>query len=261
VTDFFLAIDGKPSGPFREDDLAQRLATGTLDPATLCWRNGMAEWRPVAATIAAADGPTRRPAPPAPRHGAGDVPERGRSERPLDANAYFVHMSARRYFAMSIFALGLFQCWWFYKNWRYVRDRDRSDILPFWRMIFYVFFTHSLLRRMHADRAPERLDAPAFTPDTLAWGYVVSTILVGFASNFESALLSSMPLWLPTYMFLWPAQRHVNEIVAARGTPSEPYPWTLGQWICVAFGGLFWLLVFGALVYMLTTGMPSPAIP
>ena len=43
---FWLAIDGVPAGPFEMNALAERVRSGALTPATLVWRDGMAQWAP-----------------------------------------------------------------------------------------------------------------------------------------------------------------------------------------------------------------------
>jgi hypothetical protein len=45
---FFLAVDGKPQGPFDLAALAQRVRDGSLTPETLAWREGMPAWIAVA---------------------------------------------------------------------------------------------------------------------------------------------------------------------------------------------------------------------
>ncbi|MEZ2446052.1 SPFH domain-containing protein [Chitinophaga sp. RCC_12] len=41
---FFVAVDGKQSGPFDADQLRQLAAAGSLNAQTLVWKNGMAAW-------------------------------------------------------------------------------------------------------------------------------------------------------------------------------------------------------------------------
>ena len=41
---FFMAVNGKPEGPFDLASLRQRAASGSLTRDTLLWRDGMAQW-------------------------------------------------------------------------------------------------------------------------------------------------------------------------------------------------------------------------
>src|ERR1041385_5392492 len=48
---FYYSLNGQQQGPVSEDQLRQMVATGTLTPDTLVWREGMAEWQPLASVI------------------------------------------------------------------------------------------------------------------------------------------------------------------------------------------------------------------
>jgi hypothetical protein len=47
-TQWFLGIGGQQQGPFDADALAEQARGGTLTPATLVWKSGMAAWTPAA---------------------------------------------------------------------------------------------------------------------------------------------------------------------------------------------------------------------
>jgi hypothetical protein len=68
---WFLAVGGQQVGPVVAGDLAARVASGELTPATLVWRQGMAAWTaasdvPELGGMFAASPPPVPPAPPAP---------------------------------------------------------------------------------------------------------------------------------------------------------------------------------------------------
>jgi hypothetical protein len=43
---YFVAVEGKPTGPFDMQTLASQVATGRLTRQTLVWAQGMAQWTP-----------------------------------------------------------------------------------------------------------------------------------------------------------------------------------------------------------------------
>lgn len=49
---FYYSLNGQQQGPVSEDELRQMVATGVLTPDTLVWREGMAEWQPLASVVA-----------------------------------------------------------------------------------------------------------------------------------------------------------------------------------------------------------------
>lgn len=50
-----------------------------------------------------------------------------------------------KYIVMSFCTLGIYELYWQYKNWQYIRDRDGLDIRPFWRAFFAIFWFYPLL--------------------------------------------------------------------------------------------------------------------
>jgi len=62
----------------------------------------------------------------------------------LDKTQYF-HVGTLKFCLMSLCTLGIYNIYWSYKNWSFVKQRDGSDILPFWRGIFAPLWYFSLL--------------------------------------------------------------------------------------------------------------------
>ena len=63
----------------------------------------------------------------------------------------FLYIPPARLILLSIASLGLYEAYWLYKNWRYLKERDGLNISPFCRGVIGIFFCHSLLRRIHED--------------------------------------------------------------------------------------------------------------
>ncbi len=54
---------------------------------------------------------------------------------PADPGVYYP-ISLFKLFFLSLATFGLYQIYWFYRNWAYVKQRDDSAIMPFWRAVF-----------------------------------------------------------------------------------------------------------------------------
>ncbi|MGH7577402.1 MAG: hypothetical protein ACREM1_20010 [Longimicrobiales bacterium] len=66
------------------------------------------------------------------------------------ADAYpFFPVSTGKFVAMSACTVGLYDLYWFYKNWQRVRDRSGESLSPFWRAFFAPLWSFSLFRRVH----------------------------------------------------------------------------------------------------------------
>ena len=59
-----------------------------------------------------------------------------------DGNYYVV--APGKFLTLTVLTLGLYLVYWFYRQWRMIKERDESNIWPVPRGLFYVFFTHSL---------------------------------------------------------------------------------------------------------------------
>jgi hypothetical protein len=72
-------------------------------------------------------------------------------QQPYDAQPMFFPVPIWKLLVMLVFTLGFYELYWFYKNWKLIRERDGSNIMPFWRAIFAIFFVYPLFRRMRED--------------------------------------------------------------------------------------------------------------
>lgn len=75
----FVALNGEPSGPFNQAQLQQMATAGQLNPQTLVWKEGMADWAP-AGGVAELQAIIQVPAP-----GPGPKPD---PTKPMDAARY-----------------------------------------------------------------------------------------------------------------------------------------------------------------------------
>lgn len=67
---WYVAIEDVPVGPIKMEELRQKMRAGAVAPESLCWSEGMSDWRPVRAVpevFAAFQQETRSAAPPGPK--------------------------------------------------------------------------------------------------------------------------------------------------------------------------------------------------
>ena len=118
----------------------------------------------------------------------------------------FLHISVGRLILLSIASGGLYEAYWIYKNWRYIKERDGLKIRPFWRGIFGIFFCHSLLKRIHDDSEAGAIQKPTFSPRGLATGWVILMILANLIGRAPGALASVIAFVMPSYLCFMPVQ-------------------------------------------------------
>ena len=94
-------------------------------------------------------------APPTAR--VSDVPE---SHALSGDEPPFFSTSVLKLVFLSLFSFGIYELYWFYRQWKYVKEREGIDIQPFWRAFFGFFFCHAFFRRCAATIIPRSSGAP-----------------------------------------------------------------------------------------------------
>lgn len=98
----------------------------------------------------------------------------GFAMRRADAAAVpYFPVSLVKLLVMSVFTFGLYQYYWFYRNWKLIDARDEGGRIPMLRAFFAPFFCYSLFTEIQ-DTADD-LEIPALmTPGFLAGVWIVA---------------------------------------------------------------------------------------
>lgn len=117
---------------------------------------------------------------------------------------HFFAVSIVKLIVLSLATLSFYELYWFYKNWKLIKEREQLDISPFWRAFFAPIFCYSLFSRINESAArhkTKRIAGPGLL--ALCW------FLLGVASRLPD------PYWLVsflTFLCLVPVQNSVNQI-------------------------------------------------
>lgn len=237
MASYYVASEGKQTGPFEEAEILRRIEDGTLTSNDLCWREGMADWRPISTVLS---GAAQQPCPPQVRTAT--------PKAEPQAATLFLYIPVARLILMSIVSFGFYEAYWIYRNWRYLKERDKLAVSPFWRGMFGIFFCHSLLRRIHEDKEACSIRLPTFSPSGLATGWVVLTIVSNVVSRAPGITASVVAAFTPSFLCLIPVQSYINSVTEQR-SPGQPYyRWSLGHFVCLVPGIIVWTLLLIGLV-------------
>ena len=135
--------------------------------------------------------------------------ESGPSHESPGEGVRYYPVSTFKFGVMSVFTLGAYHIYWFYKNWCYVRERDQSGIWPFVRAFFGPLTYPLLLRDLNDEEAQlrdEELQLAAAPSVFGPWaGYLLTSSLWR---------LPGLPGWLGLLAFvpLLPALRRINAL-------------------------------------------------
>src|SRR5437667_5165459 len=80
--------------------------------------------------------------------------------RRYDAQPLYFPVAIWKFLLMFCLTLGVYELWWFYKNWDLIRRRDGSDIWPFWRAFFAIFWVYPLFKRMRESANENGISRP-----------------------------------------------------------------------------------------------------
>lgn len=160
------------------------------------------------------------------------------SDKPL-----FLYISPARLILLSIASMGLYEIYWVYKNWRYIKERDGLKIKPFWRGVFGIFYCHSLLRRIHEDKDARAVQDPAFSASGLATGWVVLIIIANIVGRAPSIAASIIAAFIPSFLCFVPVQNYINSVTEKRDPGQKVYGWSSGHIVCLVFGVIIWALL------------------
>jgi hypothetical protein len=86
---------------------------------------------------------------------ADGAPAVGAGEGPVTGVRYYP-VSPLKLVLLSVCTFSIYDLYWFYRQWKFVRVRDDSKIMPFWRAFFGVFWFYPLLREVDRSGARDR---------------------------------------------------------------------------------------------------------
>lgn len=129
-----------------------------------------------------------------------------------ESNISFFSISNKRLALFSVITFGLYEIFWFYKNWSAVKMAEGKKIAPFWRAIFAVFFCHSLFKKV-LESAKSHSYTKSYSPGWLAAGYIIILFINNALSKAESTDISTLLLLLfslISFLPLLPVQNAIN---------------------------------------------------
>ena len=151
------------------------------------------------------------------------------------AQPMFFPVSLLKLVVMSTVTFGIYELYWFYRNWKLIKQRTSRDIMPFWRAFFAFFFCYSFFKEVK-DSAASRSVVVGFSPGLLAVAWIGVTLCWRLPD----------PYWLVdtlAVLALLPVQKVVNEVNASFAPNHAPNVRFSGWNIAgIVFGGLLLVL-------------------
>ena len=159
---------------------------------------------------------------------------------------YYV-VSPTKFMLLSVLTLTLYFVYWFYRNWKLIRDADNDDTWPPARGLFYIFFTHSLFSDVQNSLEGQQRSF-SWSPMVLATVFVILTVVLNIADRLfpletQPMLAMSLPFvgTILVSMLLLPAQKAINLAADDVGGIANA-KLTAANWVWMLLGGAIWFL-------------------
>jgi hypothetical protein len=164
-------------------------------------------------------------------------------------------VSTRKFWVLQIATMGLYQLYWFYRNWTLYKELTNSSIWPVPRAIFSIFFARSL-NTIVDKRIKRQQLTHQWSPDNCAFIFIVFAIMGNVSDRMamkeigspisDFVALAVMPIcgWA-----LWQTQRAINVASSdADGTSNNTF--TIANYVWIGIGALLWAAIIYGL-YMI----------
>ena len=143
---------------------------------------------------------------------------------------------------MSLCTFGLYEIYWFYKNWKLIKTRTGQNLRPFWRAFFSIIFCYPLFKHIQ-DSADSQGCKSNLNPGWLLVGYIALNVTWRLPDPF---FIISLLTFLP----LLPVQGVINDLnlkTAPRAEHNSRFSVT--NFAVIIIGGILIILgVVGSLI-------------
>jgi hypothetical protein len=153
-----------------------------------------------------------------------------------EAAPMYFPVSLTKLVVMSFCTFGLYEIYWFYKNWSLINQREDKNIMPALRTFFAGVFCYSFFTRIQETAEAQELPI-SLASGFLASGWIIFTLLWRLPD----------PYWLVTFLavfFLLPVQSAINDINRSTNPQHNPNSCFTGWNIATAVTGII-LFVLG----------------
>jgi hypothetical protein len=149
--------------------------------------------------------------------------------------AHFFTTSTLKLALMSVCTFGIYELYWFYKNWVLIKERTGESIMPFWRAFFAPIWAYSCFKRMR-ESASENHTQGTLSIGFLAFAYFILQALWRLPDPYWLISFSSFTLLIPVNSV---ALRINNELCAGFSNNDKFTGW---NWVGLVLGGLLFAL-------------------
>ncbi|MDD5481964.1 MAG: zinc ribbon domain-containing protein [Candidatus Shapirobacteria bacterium] len=168
-------------------------------------------------------------------------------ETKTDSSIEYFSISPKRLALFSVLTLGIYEIYWFYKNWEAVKKAENLKISPLGRAIFAVFYCNSLFKKV-LESAKTHNYQKSYSPGWLATAYILLLIVGNGLSRVESTDVGFNLIWLiiaiSSFIPLLSVQKAINfNNEKIKGSSNLKSGFSSGEVVLIIIGLIWFLLV------------------
>lgn len=148
--------------------------------------------------------------------------------------------SPTKFIILSVLSLGIYELVWMYRNWKFFKEKEKTDISPFWRAWFAIFFIHSLFKKIleYAEKEGYR---ESYSSGWRTFFWIVLLIL-GRAEHTIFFFLSSL-----TFLTILAPLDAINFYYKKKEANCESRTWKWWHIILIIICVIFWILILAGM--------------
>jgi hypothetical protein len=201
------------------------LYSGMISPDDLSWHEGLTKWKPLYEILNIDPSPIE-------------------STRDHTTESWFFYIPEWQLVTLSIITCGLYQNYWVYKNWKYLRNRDNLAIRPFWRGVFSPFYIEPLLKKISLDKQLNSTARSNFSYGARSAAWLLLWVLgVLFPAGTPATNFIILIILLLRSLTIMDIQSFINKSNQNRPQEIKSSIWTIGQTVTVLLGAPWFIIV------------------
>jgi hypothetical protein len=169
------------------------------------------------------------------------------STQSADGEVLFFYIPVLKFIVLTIITSGLYQTYWMYKNWVFIKKRSNLEIVPFWRAVFGIFFVQELFIKIHDEPEANSAAIPVFSARKLATSWILLWMFeIVISISFNYYIVQGVVQYGSLIVSLWlfiPVQRYINMVNDNRACKGRYSAWSTGHTVVLIVGLFIWALV------------------
>ena len=157
-----------------------------------------------------------------------------------DVSPVFFPVSPNKLVIMSICTFGLYELYWFYRNWKFLKEKRGLNISPFARAWFSIIFCYDLFAKIKSYAKINIIEVK-FNPAGIAATYILLSVM----------WILPDPGWLIsvfTFAPLLTIQKVINKLNGTHLEKVMDRTYTPLNITGIIIGGILWLMAFFGMI-------------